>query len=828
LSPRKIKRRKSVKDSSGRVRRARKQLASTFERAERLIERGRPDQAQALLEPLLAEHDRVPELHYLLGYAHAESGRIWEAIRRYESAQALSHDPGYWQPLAVLYTTVGLPAHALRALRRTPKEDLDAESQSRIPEGIQLTERHLAELAAAAGLPLKKTERGFYEWEEGQIELGRNDFKASIAANRRAIKILGDWPPPNNNLAQALLYDGQPEAAIEAERHVIASYPDNVHALANAIRFLTWSREEEEARRLWAQLNRLTPEQPDLQVKMAEAAAALDEDERVYDLLVPLEEEGALDGLTPGLEVKAQFLLAVAEANLGRLKRAKRRFEQIRLSEPGADIYLRALRAKKPGLGWAEHYSYDPITDLMPRTEFEAFTDLLVQHDEMPEEDFRQQVADFARRFPQVVRFAEKLIWEEMQPEVGSALLDTIGTPQAYAALRRFGLSQAGNDDSRMEALSYLSEAGALGPDDVICIWMGGEWREVQWRKYEILPEKEYPYTDEVIDLLEQALDAFHKDKQKEAERLFLRAIELEPQAKEAYNNLATLYARQDKHDQAREMFRAALDIDPLYAFPRCNLASYLLEEDDVDGAIEMLKPLADATSFSAQEAAFYYYTQARISIAQEEYDAAQKALETALEIWPEYEPAQDLLDRLGMIKLVDKGFGRWQERMYQRDAAKRAKLQKKLTTPDPTLSEALPLYTKDALTGMGRAVIPWGGWSAYRKAGLVEEIIKALTDPDSLALVVEGLPDEAREAIEHVLDRGSTMPWPDFDAAYDNDLDESPYWNWHEPESVMGNLRVRGLLVEATVDGEMIVTIPVGLRQLLRDALDRITRDGR
>jgi hypothetical protein len=71
-------------------------------------------------------------------------------------------------------------------------------------------------------------------------------------------------------------------------------------------------------------------------------------------------------------------------------------------------------------------------------------------------------------------------------------------------------------------------------------------------------------------------------------------------------------------------------------------------------------------------------------------------------------------------------------------------------------------------------------------------------------------------------------MPWPDFDAAYDNDLDESPYWNWHEPESVMGNLRVRGLLVEATVDGEMIVTIPVGLRQLLRDALDRITRDGR
>jgi tetratricopeptide (TPR) repeat protein len=827
LSPRKIKRRKSVKDSPGRVRRARKQLAPTFERAERLIERGRPDGAIALLEPLLTEHERVTELHNFLGYAYAESGRIWEAIRQYERAKALSNDPGYWQPLAVLYTTVGLPAHTLRPLRRIPEEDFDKESQPRILEWVQLTKQHLAELADAAGLPLKKAEKGFYEWEEGQIELGLNDFEASIAANRRAVEILGDWPPPNNNLAQALFYNGQPEAAIEVERRVIASAPDNIHALANAIRFLTLSGREEEARTLWAQLKALTPDQPDLRVKMAEAAAALDEDDSVYELLATLEEEGAMDDLAPGLGAKVQFLLAVAEANLGHPNRARRRFNKIRRLELGADIYLRALKAKKPGLGWTKRYSYDRIPDLMPRAEFEAFTDLLVQHDEMPEDDFRQQVAGFAQRFPQVVRFAEKLIWEEMQPDVGMALLDTIRTPKAHAALRRFALSRAGDDDSRMEALSYLSDAGVLGSDEVIRIWMNGEWREVQWRKYEIVPERECPYADEVVTLLEQALDAFREDKYAEAEPLFRRAIELEPQAKEAYNNLATLYARQDKHDQAREMFRAALDIDPLYAFPRCNLASYLMEEDDIDGAIEMLKPLADATNFSAQEVSFYYYTQARISIAQEEYDAAQNALETALEIWPEYELAQDLLDRLGMIRLLEKSFSSWQERMYRRDAARRAKLQAKLTTPNPTLSKALPLYTKDALTGMGRSVIPWGGWSAYRKAKLVEEIIKALTDPHSLSLVVNGLSDEARTALQCVLDQSGTMPWSDFDTACDNDLDESPYWNWHEPESVMGNLRVRGLLAEATVDGEIIVTIPTDLRQPLRDALDR-TADGR
>jgi tetratricopeptide (TPR) repeat protein len=825
LSPRKIKRKQPAQSSPGRMRRVQQRLAPTFEKAERLIERGRPDEALDLLEPLLTSYERVPDLHYFLGYAYAESGRIWEAIRRYERAMALSNDPEYWPALAALFITAALPAHSLRALRRIPKQALDAEGQTELPMLIQATEQYLAELADAAGLPLDKAEKGFYEWEEGQIDMGLNDFKACIKANRRAIKILGDWPPPSNNLAQALFYDGQPEAAIEIERRVIASAPDNIHALGNAIRFLAWSGKEEEAYNLWAHLKTLSPDQPDLRVKVAEAAATLDQDESVYELLIPFDKKGTQD-LPPGLEASVQFLLAVAEANLGQLRRAKRRFNKIRWLELGADIYLRALRAKKPGLGWAGRYSYDRIPDLLPHAEFEAFTDLLMQHDEMPEEDFCQQVARFAQRFPQVVRFAEKLIWEEMQPEVGIALLDTIGTPEAHAVLRRFGLSQAGDDDSRMEALSRLAEAEAIDPDEVMRIWADGEWRDVQWRKYEILPEKDYTYADEVITLLEQALDAFHEDKQAEAERLFKRAIELEPQAKEAYNNLATLYSRQDKHAEAREMLRAALDIDPLYPFPRCNLASYLLEEDDIDGAIEMLKPLADTTTFSAQETAFYYYTQARICIAQGEHDAARDTLGMALEIWPEYELAQNLLIRLSFTELLDGSLGKWREEMYQRHATKRAKLQTKLATPAPTLAEALPLYTKDALTGIAHNVIWWGGWSTYRKAELVEEIIKTLTDSHSLALILDALPDEARMALQHVLDQGGTMLWSDFDAAYDNDLEESPYWNWHEPESVMGNLRARGLLAEATVDEELTVTIPTDLRQPLRDILAQATEN--
>jgi hypothetical protein len=63
-------------------------------------------------------------------------------------------------------------------------------------------------------------------------------------------------------------------------------------------------------------------------------------------------------------------------------------------------------------------------------------------------------------------------------------------------------------------------------------------------------------------------------------------------------------------------------------------------------------------------------------------------------------------------------------------------------------------------------------------------------------------------------------MAWKEFDAAYGNDLEESPYWNWHVPETTMGRLRERGLLVEVTVDGELRVAIPAELRQDLREIL--------
>ena len=72
------------------------------------------------------------------------------------------------------------------------------------------------------------------------------------------------------------------------------------------------------------------------------------------------------------------------------------------------------------------------------------------------------------------------------------------------------------------------------------------------------------------------------------------------------------------------------------------------------------------------------------------------------------------------------------------------------------------------------------------------------------------------------VLGQGGHLPWQEFDVRYGNDLEESRYWHWHTPKTIMRRLRHRGLLVETTVEAELLVAVPLELQPLLTDLLGR------
>lgn len=823
------RRRRRRPDKKRRRRRPSADLERVLSKVDDLIARGRTGEAIEMLEPYLTSHPRSAEVHYYIGYARANAGNLWGALNGYERAHELSRDPIYWLPLASLYLDLGLRAHALRAFRQMfhHQDQVAVPMMDAARKEVATLEQDVMETADDVDLPVAQMEEGFLHLEKGQRALQDGDYAACIDINRQAIDLLGDWPPPRNNLSLALFFDGQPEEAVAEARQVLSHAPENLQALSNAIRFLAWAGEESQARKLWATLREVTPRGEDAGVKKAEAAATLGEDESVYELLKPLDKGGPERGGTPGGAWRTQLFLAVAEANTGRRRAAQRRLKMLQNDVPWANDLLTALRAGRPGSGWTERYPYFHSTELMPRQALGSFVELTSRQGEMPARQFRREVDRFVAGYPQIVRAAEKLIWEENQPDAGMAMLEIAGTPAAYAALRRFGLSQAGDDQTRLQALFKLAQAGQIPADETLRVWSEGEWREVQLRQYEITEDPEVFYTPGTADLLNRGQEAFQQNEYETAERLFQRALDLEPRAKEAYNSLAALYAHRGDHERAKKMYREAMDVDPTYVFPRGNLAMHLLDEGDIEGAEALLAPLADAERFQPRELAFYHYVQARLATSKGEYKAARRSLEFALEVAPGYGPAESLLDhlddiseRLDLVSRLRTGWESTLEQSHKRDQAKRERLQAELATPDPSLSETLPLHIKNALTGMGRVVMPWGGWTTLRKAKLIAEITAALEDRDNLERIVADLTDDERAALRRVLERGGSMSWQDFDARYDNDLEESRYWDWHEPETVMGRLRLRGLLAEATVDDELLIVVPAEVRRPLREIL--------
>lgn len=792
-------------------------LVAVLQQAEGLLRIGQAQEAVDLLEPLAEKLTRRAEVHSLLGRAYFELGEPYSAVAAWERASELSRDIELYLALAPTYGALGLFALSLREHRRLLNSGVALPHPDVVRQNMLMLEEQIAEVARQLQLPLQRTEEGLASWERATLALQQDDCRECIRLNRKAISQLGEWYPAYNNLALALYQSGQPGEAIATVERVLARQPDNLHALCNAIHFLVWTGRGEEARVLWPRVEHLDPQDPDDRVKMASAAADLERDADVYRLLQPMAKKRGEPTLAPDLQLR----LAVAEANLGQRRAAQRRLARIAGEFPWADRLLTALKNGKPGPGLSERFPYTARSELAPLAVQQQLFALMHDRPQMNPRRFRQRLDDLVAHFPQIVCMAEKMIWEQDMAPNGIELLDAIGTPVAYAALKRFGFGQAGEDQHRVGALQKLATAGVVEVGQPVKVWLRGEWRDLTLRRIDIAARARPEYGRQVTRLMERADEHLANGDDEQAEQLLRQALDAEPRALEAYNNLGVIYGRRKDYSRAREMYHRALEINPNYVIARGNLAIYLLGDDDVDAAEAMLKPLATVAQMTPTEMAFLQYVQARCLIVRDRYDEAQSLLEEALDLLPDYEPAEQLLRQVELLQMFQTGSGSFWDKSRERQAAARRRLQSRITRLDPPLREVVELYSKDVLTGVARAVMLHGGWSTLKKAELIDAIIANQAEADAIECVAVDLEEEDLAALRDVLLRGGAMPWQDFDARYGNDLEESPYWNYHIPETVMGRLRWRALLTEATVDGTLYVCVPLDIRQPLMRVLD-------
>jgi hypothetical protein len=188
--------------------------------------------------------------------------------------------------------------------------------------------------------------------------------------------------------------------------------------------------------------------------------------------------------------------------------------------------------------------------------------------------------------------------------------------------------------------------------------------------------------------------------------------------------------------------------------------------------------------------------------------------LESLKELYPE-DPEIERLEALISIFGMEQA---WSERWLSDVHRYRLRKLKQPISADARLADCLDRVSSENLVGTLKF---WGLLTSGRKAARIARLVETIMDIDELTeFVNDDLETEERAALEWLLRGDGIRPWEEFTAKFEDDFDESPYWQWHCPETVPGCLRMFGVLAVGTLDGQRVALIPDDLRPLLRQAL--------
>lgn len=395
----------------------------------------------------------------------------------------------------------------------------------------------------------------------------------------------------------------------------------------------------------------------------------------------------------------------------------------------------------------------------------------------------------------------------------GVYMLTTLGTEEAFAELRDFALGQAGADDERMAAAQQLNQAGRLPADHPVRLWIKGEWREILLKQFEITEEADADYSEEVIQLLVQAGEAYQDGETDAAEQIYQHILDLDPRCSPAYNNLALIAESRGDRKNMRAHLEKSLEMNPHYVMGRCNLAHLYAVEGQADRAEELIRPLFEQTRFAPFEMKAFQLVQAYIQIAHNDLEAAANILDILTELYPDDPQVEGLNEHIERLQPVAGLLARFREnnqKKHQRDDSHPL-------DPDTSMESCLDRHSKDPLKATARH-LGLSGVSTLRKGELIGVIADGLRDPHILRRNLTQLPSSALGALDWLLERDGTVRWEEFSEHFGNDREESPYWQYGEPKTAMGILRMAGLLFVGVRQGEKWAQIPAELRSPLRE----------
>ena len=618
-------------------------------------------EARDLLERLDRRYSRQPELLTELVNVYYEL----DDTDGYQSAadRLLKADPDNAEAmlgLAGSYLENNRPVLALRTFRAFVERWPDHKRASDARETIAVLETTLARLIAELGVP--DDEAG---WELALLneEMGIHLAQGRLSQVRKTAKvILSRYPgsaPALNNLSLAYHFEGQNERAIEIAERILTFEPENVHALANLVRFLLLSGRADEARACADKLRLSTAPAVDKTLKQMEAYTYLGDDPTVLELF-----DGAAgtEERDESLANPMLFHLAgVAALRLGLVDRARKAWKQALRVNRGFQLARENLDDLRPPQAERHAPWPFPISSWLSQ---ETLASLQSAFKGVGARGAEKKAGSAARRFlkkhPEVTSLMPFLL-ERGDPyarEVAVALIHVARTPELLEALKTFALGPFGPDEMRIEAANFLNAQGVL-PGGLTPLYVEGERRDTMLIGFEIGDESEEDeaFPPRVAEMAGQAMLALQAGDWERAESLLQEALVLEPDSPGLLNNLAAAYELAGRREEAQTMVREVHARFPDYLFARVSVAKMAVRDGDLARAHALLDPLLERRKLHFSEFGQLCPALIDLHLAEGHRDAAR----TWFDLWESSDPENPQLApyrlRLGRIGRVLRRF---------------------------------------------------------------------------------------------------------------------------------------------------------------------------
>ena len=718
---------------------------------------------------------------------------------------------------AILYMQELFPAHVLRIINKIRNMGtLDDESQEELSVMEEASRELLMTSARELNVPLERMEKASWYHEAAQEKMNVGQWSVSEQMTREALRVIPNWVSPRNNRSYVLYFIGRVNEAIAEAGSILAQYPDNLHTLKNLIIFHTGLGEDEKAReystRMTGHLETLPPDADEVDMIIL-VLGLLQDEEKLWALA-----QKYLNSDMDTLMETSWYALGVAAIRRGRLKEAVKLLEKIEsIYPPAAPLAMEARKSRRTGKPLQVKPALPGAVLLLPAAVINEMTEIMGKHtaEELPRH-VQKKLEEYIQKKPFVVNGLFRLLTEPQASEIIPGLLLALNQPQVDARLRAFALGDVGTKQQRLNVLSALTQAGREVPPSPIRFWDEeiGEWRDVDFTSQTLSDDIELNISPKASLWAQKAQDA--KDVSEKI-GFWRKAVEVDPKSGYAVHMLGVLLVQNGQKEEGQQVARRAIEVDPGYIFAYANLALMEAQEENPNHELiqEYLDKVAKAPVITTQTAFMMHFTLMLEAFRREEFEVARTEYQIAFELYPENPLLEGWDVRLKFGEVLAGGWlTNWLQESYQRahDKAMRTKL-----NADSGASVTLNSLSRDVLGAVARL---WGLTAYGKKAELVKKIVEQMQDRGAVQRVCNELSPAQKDALQWTLQMGGWRGWNEFTEKYGDDAEESPHWNYHEPESVVGCLRRSGFLAKGTLNSEPVVFIPADVRASLKAAL--------